>query len=144
MKIGNALLIAGGLFLGYNLLQLVSAGSNVQVVFNGVTMNSPLSYTLDFLIQNVTNATVKLNALTGTVSINGTQVGNLSDFQPVTIGPTSQQDIKMNLSLSPLGLAGSVAQLLTQTGQTLNFVVDGALNVDGIVFPFNVTNTLTI
>lgn len=144
MKIGNLLLLAGGGFLLWQVIQTGVGVNTVQIVFNGVQPQGALNYTLTFLIQNVSNASATLNALTGAVYINGNLVGNLSNFTPVAIPATSQQSVNVNLQLSVLGSASEVVQQLQSSGQTLNFEVKGNANVGGLVIPFDLTNAVTI
>jgi hypothetical protein len=146
MKTGTALILIGvGGFVLYEVTKLKSAANTVQIIFQGIQPQGPLDYNLQFLIQNVSNTAAQLNALSGTVSINNNVVGNLSNFTPTEIPATSQQVINIDFKPSLIGLSSEIVQLVTQgAGQTLNFAVNGSMNVNGLLLPFNVNNSVTL
>lgn len=144
MKTGSVVLLAvAGLAL-YSFAQLGTASNTAQLIFSGVTVNSPTSFTLHFVVQNISNATVKFNGLTGTVSVNGTVVGNLSTFSAVTIQPVSQQNLNVSFQPSLLGVASQVADMIRTGNQTLDFSIEGNYNIDSFVLPFSVQNSVTV
>lgn len=135
MKPATIVLIAIGGYLAYQALRVFNAVNTVQIVFNGITPQGPLNYTLNFIIQNITNVTANLNALTGSVYVNGTVVGTLSNFTPVSIPATSQVSINVNLAVSILGLSSQILQLIQGGGATVE--VKGNMNVDSLIIPFD-------
>lgn len=127
----------------YWFAQLGTAGNTAQLIFSGVTVNSPTNFTLHFIVQNISNATVKFNGLTGTVAVNGTVIGNISNFTPITIQPVSQQNLNVNFQPNLLGVASEISQLFTTGNQSLDFTINGNYNIDGFVLPFNLENAVT-
>ena len=139
MKTGTALLLAGGglalLYFG----KLATAAATYQLVFKNVSIQSATNWVLTFTLQNVSNATLSLNSLAGTVSVNGNQLGNISMFpaSPIIVPPNSQIDLPITLSIGLLGIPGIVAQVTQQAGNSFDFNVVGNMNINGLVAPFN-------
>jgi len=147
MKNSTALLLAaGGLALIYG--SRVATGVNtVNFVLNGVDLSDITNIKLQFLVQNVSNATGVLNSLSGNITVNGNDLGNISDFNPVTIPPNSQQPINISLRPDLISLPQTIAALIQQNGSgnnDLNFEVTGNANVNGIVLPFDLTKTINV
>jgi hypothetical protein len=144
MKTSTIVLLALGGFALYEFTKIKNAANTVQIVFQGIQPQGVLDYNLQFLVQNVSNTSAQLNALAGTVSINNNVVGNLSNFQPVTVPATAQQEVNVDFKPNLIGLTSEALQLLGSSGQTLTFAVNGTMNVNGLLLPFNVTNTLQV
>lgn len=89
---------------------------------------------LNFQVQNPTNQTGTISALTGEILVNDRIVADFSSFGEQKIAPKSASDLKIVASPS-IG----IIQLLTQKGlikQGLNYKIRGTGNFDGIVAPF--------
>ena len=147
MKNSTALLLAaGGLALIYG--SRVATGVNtVNFVLNGVDLSDITNIKLQFLIQNVSNATGVLNSLSGNITVNGYDLGNISDFNAVTIPPNSQQPVNISLRPDLISLPQTIAALIQDNGSgnnALNFEIIGNANVNGIVLPFNLTKTINV
>ncbi len=145
MKTGDALLIAGGGLLAWHFLGLGVAGNTAQIVFQGITATTPLTYTLNFVVQNVSNTQITFNSMSGTVQLNGTGVGNVSAFPnpAINIPGNSQANIGVVLDLSLLGVASDIVAFVQNPGQALNFEVIGNANVNGLVLPFDLKQSVT-
>lgn len=144
MKTGTALLIGAAALVAYEFQQLGTAAQTVQFQFSGVQINSVTSYNIQILIQNISNISCTVNAMTGTITLNGTQIGNISDFQPVTIGARAQQIVNVVLNPNILALPIAVQQLVNNPSGTLNFEVNGNANVNGLILPFDLTQSITV
>jgi hypothetical protein len=146
MKTLNVILFAGAGLLAYHLLGLGVAGNTAQIVFDGITVNSPLNYTLSFLIQNVSNTTLNFEGIIGVVTLNGNSVGNVSNIPsaPIPIPGPGQQRINLTLDLSVLGTLSAALSEINNPGQTLNFEVKGTANINTLVLPFDVTQSVTV
>ena len=144
MKTGTVLLLAAGGLIAFHFLGLGVAGNTFQIVFAGVTPNNVFNYTLAFNVQNVSNTLVNLNSLAGTVFLNGQQVGSVSTFIPQGIPGNSQTPVNLTLDLSAFGLGTAVYQLVNTSGSQMNFEVKGNMNVNGMVLPFDVTQSITL
>lgn len=146
MKTGTLLLLAGaGLALYYG-VNLGIAANTVQIVFQGITMPSAFNFKFTFMIQNVSNQVLNFNSMAGTVSINYNMVGNISYFPgvPIAIQPNSQQQVDIAFQLSLVGLAGEIIAAINTPASTLNFVASGNMNVNNLVLPFSVSQSLTV
>ncbi len=146
MKILNTVVLVGGGLLVYHLLGLGVAGNTAQIVFDGIQVNNPLNYTLSFLIQNVSNTQLNFKGIIGAVSLNGDPVGNISSIplNGIPIPGPGQQRISVNLDLSVLGTLSAALSEINTPGQDLNFEVKGTANINTLVLPFDLTQTVTV
>lgn len=144
MKTTDILILLGLGGLVYYFAQLNTAAGTANFVLGVPSFITPTKINIPINVQNVSNATINLKALTANVTINGNSIGAASTFTPVTIQPTSQQLINLTLDLSILSLPSTILSLINQTGNTYNFAVNGNANVDSLVIPFNLTQTVTI
>jgi LEA14-like dessication related protein len=144
MKLGTVALIAtigaGAIYLS----NLGIAANTTTIIFSGVQIKSITDFMLSFMIQNVSNATIQFNSMTGMVSVNGSQLGNISTFQAVTIPGNSQQQVNIEFQPSLLSIPGTVMSFIQSPGSTLDFNIQGNANVNSLVLPFNLDQTITI
>jgi hypothetical protein len=89
-------------------------------------------------VQNPTNDSLQLQSLAGTVAINGTTAGNISDFTPALIAPNAQTPITLSYTPSIFGIVSTVVNQLNNGGP-INITVNGTANVNGIPLPVNLT-----
>lgn len=144
MKTGTVLLIAGVGLVAYQFIQLNTGLNTVQFMIAGFSFKSLTTYEIQLLVQNVSNANANLNALTGIVTINDNQVGNVTDFTPVNIAPRSQQIVNIDFTPNLLALPGTIQQLINSPGSNFNIGLSGNANVGGLVIPFNVTQSVQV
>lgn len=143
MKATTVILLASGAYGLYYISQLGLATSTITVVFQGVNFNSLTSLTVNLLVQNITNASVTVNSMTGNLLMNGSQLASLSDFTARVIPANGQVTVPINVSLSLLSLPGDIVSLTQLTGQTIDFTVVGNVNVSGLILPINLDNPIT-
>ena len=104
--------------------------SGVQLGWSGIT---PL-INLTLAVQNVSNQSYILNSFVGTVSVNGNNIGNVSNFTPTAIPATSQTPYTLNIALSLVGAVSDLINLITnKTGAQQDIVLSGYVNASGIV-----------
>lgn len=144
MKGTTLILLALGAGAVYYFEQLNTASNSLQVVFQGVRINGPFNYTLNLIAQNVSNATLELNSLAADVTVNGNDLGNISNFTPVTIGPNSSTAVNVTLAPSVLSIPGTVQALLQNPTGSFDFKVNGNMNINGLVLPLNVEKVIAI
>lgn len=144
MKVGSLLLLGAVVFLGYEALQINTAGNTLTVIFDDVQINGPLNYTIRLIALNVSNATLKLNSLAAGVTVNGKDLGMVTDFDPVIIAPNSQTPVNVQLRPSVLSIPGTVQALLSQPTGTFDFKIDGNMNVNSLVLPLSVEKAITV
>ncbi len=122
----------------------LGVGANdLQILLNNVQINGISDIKITLTIQNVSNATLNIKSMTGTVTLNGSTIGQVSSFTPVDVEPNSQQNIVVTLNPSLVSLPGVVMSLLNQTGKQLDFVVAGNVNLNNLVVPFSVADSIT-
>lgn len=137
MKTQNLVLLAAGGIAAWYLWTRVNLGQKTKLIFKkirlvGTGLSKKLQ--LDFKIQNPTNQTGVVSAITGEVYVNNNLVADFSSFGEQRIAAKSESDF--NVIASP---RISILQLLTQKGwlqQGLTYTIKGTGNFDGIVAPF--------
>jgi Late embryogenesis abundant protein len=146
MKTQNLVLLGVAAIVGLMYFgNLGVAGNVLQYYIQGVDFTGLTSGTIVLMVQNPSNATIKLNSMAGTISANNSTLGNISNFQGGILIPANQQipvNITVNLSLT--SMLGQWFQVLTQpTGQNqINFVI---ANINsGLIVPFNINQTVNV
>ena len=107
--------------LNFQKIRLIGKGLSKQIELN-------------FKIQNPTNQTGTISAITGEVFVNDKRVADFSSFGEQKIAPKSENDFKV-IATPSIG----IIQLLTQRGwlqKGLDYKIKGTGNFDGIVAPF--------
>lgn len=150
MKGSTVALIAVGGLIALSYFNLGVTGATMQVVLQNVQFNSLTDWVITLYVQNVSNSAIQVNSLNGTVSVNGTNIGNVSDFSgSVQVPANSQTAVNVHFSPSLLSIPGIVATFVqgiisgNPTGETLNFEVQGFVNVNGNVIPYDEKKTVT-
>jgi hypothetical protein len=145
MKTNTIVLLAIGGGALYYFSQLGVAGATVQFVFSGVDMTRFPQLGIQVLVQNVSNATIQLAAMSGQATLNGNSLGNVAYFPPTPalIAPTSQQLVNFTANLNLLSLPSTIQNLINTPGSgAYNFAVTGNANINSLVIPFNLTYQL--
>lgn len=147
MKTSTLALGVGAVAL-YYFTQLGVAGATVQFVFNGFQFVSLSQLQIQVLVQNVSNASIQLAAMSGTATINGSNIANVSYFPPTPtiIAATSQQIINFNASLNLLSLPSTIQNLANNTPGSGAYTigVTGNANINNLIIPFTLTNSVTL
>lgn len=135
MKTGTLLLLGVAGIGVYELMQLNTAANTFNLVFNGVQPLGLLKYNLQFIVQNVSNATIRLNSLSAEVTVNDYDLGNVSFFppQPLEIGPNSQTPVNLLLQPNILSIAADAVAFFQNNPSQLDFVMNGNMNINGFV-----------
>ena len=93
-----------------------------------------LQFELTFAIQNPTNQTSTISAVTGEVYVNNKLIADFSSFQEQKVNPKSQSEFKVVATPS-----GGIIQLLSSKGWLkpgVAYIVKGTMNADGLLIPF--------
>lgn len=144
MKTSTVLFGAVGLYLIWYISNLGTAVNTITVVFKTVIVNNPLSYTVILTVQNITNATLTVNSMTGQLNLNSEPMANLSDFTKRDVPANGQVDIPVTVNVSLLDLPEAIQNIITNQSNVLNFNVAGNVNLSGLIVPFNLNNTITL
>lgn len=144
MKTGTIVLIGAAGLAAYYFAQLGTVAKTVQIVMEDIEPQGLLAYDLVFNVQNVSNASVNLNAMTATVFLNGNSLGTVTDFTKTLVPGTSQVPVKVRFDLSVLNLPSTIMQLIQSSNPALNFQVTGFANINGFVVPFTQDQSLLV
>lgn len=144
MKTGTIVLIGAAGLAAYYFAQLGTVAKTVQIVFTGIRPQGLLAYDLEFNVQNVSNGSVSLNAMTATVFLNGNQIGTVNDFTKYQVPGTSQTPVKVRFDLSLMNLPSTILQLIQSGNPQLSFQVTGYANISGFVVPFTQSDALAV
>lgn len=143
------LIIAAG--YGLYMITQKNAASNLVLYPHGVNEfffdneNNP-TFVASVLVQNTSNSTFTINSLAGN-AVSGTDktiVGNVSSFQPITIGPNQEQDFPIQIRMSPLGIVNEIIDAFTNKNTTRVVTVDGHVNANGYTVPVSLTFSVGI
>lgn len=144
----------GLILLGAGVLALIYFGSLgvaanvIQAYIQSVDFSGITSGQIVLMIQNPSNTAIRLNSMAGTISANGTIIGNISNFQGgVSIPANQQTPVTINFNLSLSGLIGDLYGILTRPTGTNNvdFVVSGNANINaGMIVPLTIEQTIAV
>ncbi|MGH7954838.1 MAG: hypothetical protein ACREOZ_02635 [Gloeomargaritales cyanobacterium] len=140
--VGVALLV--GLIYFSN---LGNAAGTLQYIIQSVDLRSLTNWRVIIIVQNVSSASLTLNSMAGVVSVNGTPVGNVSNFSgPITIAGNSQTNITVNINPSLLGIGSAIYNAIQNgTGTTgLQFSIQGNVNVNNLVQSFSIIQIVNV
>lgn len=94
-------------------------------------------------IQNPDENSFLVKSIVGNLYANGTIVGNVSAFTPLTVPPLSSVVYPVYVRLSILGITSNIIQILTGSGGFREMVeFDGTARVDNITNPLNIKYTI--
>lgn len=136
MKNGIWLLVAG--VAAYYLYRVFSTVSNLNFVPRGISVgNGGLSLQLG--VQNITNTSLQFNGFSGSVLINGNNVGNVADFQPQILAANGESQVLFFFTPNLLGLAQQLVNLFQGGSLTgMKVQLQGTANVEGQAVPVDV------
>jgi hypothetical protein len=110
-------------------------GSSLQFVPLGASWDGG-SLHVDIGVQNPTNDSLQLTSIAGQISVNGTGIGNVSDFTPTLIAANRQTPITLTYKPSLLGIGLTILNQVN-SGGGVQIGVSGSANVNGIQLPVN-------
>jgi LEA14-like dessication related protein len=133
-----ALGVAAVLF-GYWAYKKYATLVNLQFVPRGINLTGN-GFTVALGVQNTASDTLQYNSFAGTLYVNGSAVGNVSDFNSKLIAANAETGIAFNVSLNLFNLG---SQLLTQlTGGNAGIQsarLTGVANISGGQYNVDVT-----
>lgn len=137
----NPLLIGAAAFAAWYFW--TRANTLKSLIFNPVGLGvQGAGISLQLEVENPTSNSLQFNGFAGSLTVNGSNVGNVTDFQPVLLAPGST---RINLFVSPnvFGIASGVIGILDGNEGSGNFQssLNGTANVNGIPLPVNINFT---
>lgn len=138
MRQNTVILLVLAAAVGYWAYTKYGAVTNLQFVPRGITA-SGTGFQVALGVQNTSNVGVQYNSFAGSLIVNGSNVANVTDFQPVAIAPNAETDLQINITANLLGLASQALSQI-QNGFTgiQSAVLQGTANVGGSQYPVNV------
>jgi LEA14-like dessication related protein len=94
-------------------------------------------------VANPTNTALSLSSLAGSLNIQGSAVGNVTDFTPQVIQPNSQTQINLLITPNVFGLAAGVINQIdgNEGSGSIQASLVGTANVNGVPLPVNLSFT---
>lgn len=142
MKNNTIFLVVGGL-VAYLILMEKRAIANLNYVIAGISLTfSGIVPVLgiNILIQNVSNQSFDITSFVGSLTIDGTYVGDVSSFTPVIIAGSSQAYMNVKVNLSLIGIVSDLINLMnSKSGIPKKLVLSGNINVNNIVAPLSLS-----
>src|ERR1700754_2760503 len=138
---GSDVIVGLGVVAGVYFWSLNRAAGNLIFFpgnITGLTLSglSPV-VTAELVAQNTNNVSFQINSIAASVSSNGTLIGNVSNFSPITIPGNGQIAIPLTLVLQPIALVNNIIGILTGGSGGAVLSIDGSLNADGIQAPIS-------
>jgi len=134
----NTLFLVGGGFVLWYLLTRIQTIGNLNFVPRGLgIVGNAVSVILG--IQNPTSNALLFNSLSGDLMVNGNSVGNVADFQPVTIMPNSETPITLLITPNIFGIAANaIDQISNGLTGGISAKLQAIANVNNTPVPVNV------
>jgi LEA14-like dessication related protein len=134
--------VAAAVGVGYLIWRKItpSAPLGIKLLFNGVRLSSG-KIMADFKASNPTPVSSTIQAMQGTLLVNGNSLGPLTGFSPVTVPPSSvNTTFSCTVPVSLTNAITDIADLIAgNTGTPAVFQVDGLAAVDQRVLPLDLT-----
>jgi len=139
------LLIGGALTL-VALTAAKALNNSLNFVIKGLKLGwegiSP-TVEISIAIQNTTPASFSINAIIGTVYLNGSKIGDVSNFTAVTVTGVGETIYPIKVRVGLLGVADQVNDIIDiingSRGIAANLRFVGSVNVANIPYPIDIS-----
>lgn len=145
MRTGDALLLIGG---GAALWFLTKSRAAQRLIFypgaiQGMAFEdmTPMAY-LDIIVQNTSNADLTVNSIAGSAYANGYLVGNISNFQGVTIRRNSESRLPVTVRFSLIGIVNDLVNAWQTGSFRQEIILQGTANAEGFGVPIDLKFSL--
>jgi LEA14-like dessication related protein len=134
----NLLLIGAAAIAAWYFWTRTSALNSLIFTPVGLGVQGP-GISLAVNVANPTNTPLQLSSIAGSLNINGSAVGNVTDFQPAVIAPNSQTQINLLITPNVFGLAAGVINEVdgNEGSGTIQASLTGTANVNNTPLPIN-------
>jgi LEA14-like dessication related protein len=145
MKSVTALLIFGGVIAAYYLTR-ASAAKRLnfypgQIQSMALQDSVPMIY-LDFIVQNTSNADIAIHSLAGNAYSNGYMVGNISNFEGVTVAGNSETRVPVLVRLNLINLVNDLMNAWQTGSFKQDISIEARVNGEGFSVPINLKFTV--
>jgi hypothetical protein len=130
--------------VGYYIYTKTNLVNKIKVLFRGVKLSGTVlkpKFNLKFGVQNPTAAMAKINSLVGQVAANGKVIADVSNFTTQVIGPKKESIYEITAEPYGAGIFKTIKEFV-KSGNKVNFVFTGSMNVDNIDYPVNTNISL--
>jgi len=130
--------------VGYYFYTKTNLVNRIKVLFRGVKLSGTVlkpKFNLKFGVQNPTLASAKINSLVGQVAANGKVIADVSNFTTQVIGPKKESIYEITAEPYGAGIFKTIKEFV-KSGNKVNFVFTGSMNVDNIDYPVNTNISL--
>ena len=127
------------------LFSKMSFQKKANFLLQGVTVGGSLlapKVITRIAVQNPTNSKLTLKSLSGSLTVNGKYLANLSSFGDQVILPNSENVIELTARPSVIGVFNSIKEFLNTPSGQINASFVGTANVDGFSIPVDQTITI--
>lgn len=141
-KNNNTLLLVGGGVAAWYLLSRYSTIKNLLFVPRGIAVvGGAISVILG--VQNPTSNSLAFQALSGSLVVNGNNVGNVASFQPLIILPNAETQIQLLITPNLLGIGSGILNLIEGNPGSSSFSasLQATANINNTAVPVNVSFT---
>lgn len=112
--------------------------SGLDAHFDGYT---PV-ITVNVAVQNPTNESFHVRAITGNLSANDYNIGTVTNFNSATIPPASQVIYPLDIHVSLFGIIADLWNAIKGSGFSQKIKFDGIVNVDGVAIPLTINRKI--
>jgi len=130
--------------VGFYFYTKTNLANKIKVLFRGVKLSGTVlkpKFNLKFGVQNPTVSSAKINSLVGQVEANGKIVADVSNFTTQIIGPQKESIYEITAEPYGAGIFKTIKEFV-KSGNKINFVFTGSMNVDNIDYPVNTNISL--
>ena len=130
--------------VGYYFYTKTNLVNRIKVLFRGVKLSGTVlkpKFNLKFGVQNPTLASAKINSLVGQVAANGKVIADVSNFTTQVIDPKKESIYEITAEPYGAGIFKTIREFV-KSGNKVNFVFTGSMNVDNIDYPVNTNISL--
>jgi Late embryogenesis abundant protein len=139
MKSNTILILVLVAVVGYWAYTKYGAVSNLLFVPRGINASGG-GFQVTLGIQNTSNTSLQYNSFAGSLIVNGSNIGNVTDFTQQTIIANGETDLVINVTANLLGLASQILQQVNSGNVGIqSAVLTGNANIGGTQYPVNVT-----
>jgi Late embryogenesis abundant protein len=139
MKNNTILILVLVAVVGYWAYTKYGAVSNLLFVPRGINASGG-GFQVTLGIQNTSNTSLQYNSFAGSLIVNGSNIGNVTDFTQQTIIANGETDLVINVTANLLGLASQILQQVNSGNVGIqSAVLTGNANIGGTQYPVNVT-----